>query len=91
MDPAWQQWLRDHQPPALITWGRNDPFFPEPGVTALNRSNVDAADPASLTGAVAGYDAVVVGTAGSRNGQAPVRSMLVVMSIAPHRERSTGQ
>jgi uncharacterized protein len=59
MDPAWQQWLRDHQPPAPITWGRNDPFFPEPGVTALNRSNVDAADPASLTGAVAARPAGV--------------------------------
>ena len=35
--PAWQQWLRDHQPPALIIWGRNDPFFPEPGARAYLR------------------------------------------------------
>jgi pimeloyl-ACP methyl ester carboxylesterase len=35
--PAWQQWLRDHQPPALIIWGRNDPFFPDPGARAYLR------------------------------------------------------
>ncbi|MGX2998885.1 alpha/beta fold hydrolase [Streptomyces sp. JNUCC 64] len=32
--PAWQAWLREHQPPTLITWGTNDPFFPEPGAHA---------------------------------------------------------
>jgi pimeloyl-ACP methyl ester carboxylesterase len=35
--PAWQQWLRDHQPPALIIWGRNDAFFPETGARAYLR------------------------------------------------------
>ena len=35
--PAWQQWLRDHRPPALIVWGRNDPFFPESGAHAYLR------------------------------------------------------
>lgn len=25
--PAWQRYLAEYQPPALITWGRNDPFF----------------------------------------------------------------
>ena len=35
--PLWQQWLRDHQPPALIIWGRNDAFFPEPGAHAYLR------------------------------------------------------
>src|ERR1700722_985864 len=35
--PAWQQWLRDHQPPALIIWGRNDAFFPEAGARAYLR------------------------------------------------------
>ena len=35
--PAWQRWLRDHQPPALIVWGRNDAFFPEPGARAYLR------------------------------------------------------
>ncbi|MEV6554146.1 alpha/beta fold hydrolase [Nocardia sp. NPDC051756] len=32
--PAWQQWLRDHRPPTLIIWGRNDAFFPETGAHA---------------------------------------------------------
>jgi pimeloyl-ACP methyl ester carboxylesterase len=32
--PQWQQYLRENQPPMLITWGRNDPFFPEPGAKA---------------------------------------------------------
>jgi pimeloyl-ACP methyl ester carboxylesterase len=25
--PAWQQWLRSHQPPLLVLWGRYDPSF----------------------------------------------------------------
>lgn len=32
--PAWQQWFRDHRPPTLVVWGRNDPFFPEAGAHA---------------------------------------------------------
>lgn len=32
--PQWQEYLRQHQPPALITWGRNDPFFTEAGARA---------------------------------------------------------
>ncbi|MEV6769617.1 alpha/beta hydrolase [Nocardia sp. NPDC051030] len=32
--PAWQAWLRETQPPALIFWGRNDVFFPEAGAHA---------------------------------------------------------
>ncbi|MEI2297570.1 alpha/beta fold hydrolase [Ensifer sp. MJa1] len=35
--PEWQDWLRRKQPPTLITWGRNDPFFPEPGARAFLR------------------------------------------------------
>lgn len=27
----WQALFRQHQPPTLITWGRNDPIFPETG------------------------------------------------------------
>jgi pimeloyl-ACP methyl ester carboxylesterase len=23
--PAWQAWLREHKPPTLVVWGRNDP------------------------------------------------------------------
>lgn len=35
--PDWQKYLRDNQPPLLITWGKNDPFFPEPGAQAYLR------------------------------------------------------
>lgn len=134
--PAWQHWLRSHQPPTLILWGRGDRFFLEAGahayqrdlpdaglhlfdtghfaleehlpeialliakfldhtwkdnpmriavigatghlgsavtheatrrghhVTAMNSSNVDVTDPASLTDAVAGHDAVVAAIKG---------------------------
>jgi pimeloyl-ACP methyl ester carboxylesterase len=40
--PAWQAWLREHRPPTLITWGSNDPFFPEPGARAYLRDVPDA-------------------------------------------------
>lgn len=41
--PQWQQYLRDKQPPMLITWGKNDPFFTEAGATAYKRDvkNID--------------------------------------------------
>lgn len=29
--PQWQKYFRDYQPPMLITWGKGDPIFPEPG------------------------------------------------------------
>jgi len=29
--PAWQQYFRDHQPPMLIVWGKNDQIFPPAG------------------------------------------------------------
>ncbi|KAB8183612.1 alpha/beta fold hydrolase [Nonomuraea phyllanthi] len=38
----WQAWLREHTPPALIIWGGNDPFFPEPGARAFLRDLPDA-------------------------------------------------
>jgi pimeloyl-ACP methyl ester carboxylesterase len=38
----WQAWLRMHTPPTLITWGSNDPFFPEPGAHAYLRDVPDA-------------------------------------------------
>jgi pimeloyl-ACP methyl ester carboxylesterase len=40
--PRWQRWLREHRPPALILWGRNDPFFPEPGAHAYRTDLPDA-------------------------------------------------
>lgn len=30
----WQNYFRQHQPPTLVTWGRNDPFFTEAGARA---------------------------------------------------------
>lgn len=32
--PAWQAWLRQHQPATLIVWGANDPSFIAAGATA---------------------------------------------------------
>jgi len=29
--PQWQEYLRTHQPPTLIVWGKNDIIFPEAG------------------------------------------------------------
>ncbi|MBF6435083.1 alpha/beta fold hydrolase [Nocardia cyriacigeorgica] len=40
--PTWQAWLRRHQPPTLIIWGRGDAFFPEPGAHAYRRDLPDA-------------------------------------------------
>jgi len=40
--PQWQQYLREHRPPALITWGKNDPFFTEKGAVAYLRDLPDA-------------------------------------------------
>ncbi|MBC9933268.1 alpha/beta fold hydrolase [Chitinophaga qingshengii] len=35
--PLWQDWMRQHQPPTLITWGKNDNIFPGEGATAYLR------------------------------------------------------
>lgn len=35
--PQWQAYLRQHQPPTLIVWGRGDPIFLRPGVEAFRR------------------------------------------------------
>lgn len=32
--PTWQAWMREHQPPMLLPWGRNDRYFPEAGARA---------------------------------------------------------
>ena len=39
----WQKFFRDHQPPALIVWGKNDAFFPAAGAEAYKRDlkNID--------------------------------------------------
>ena len=35
--PKWQQYFRDHQPPALIVWGKNDHIFPADGAHPYKR------------------------------------------------------
>ena len=35
--PKWQQYLRDHQPPTLIVWGKNDHIFPAAGAHPYKR------------------------------------------------------
>jgi pimeloyl-ACP methyl ester carboxylesterase len=35
--PRWQALFREHQPPALLMWGKNDPIFPEPGAHPYKR------------------------------------------------------
>lgn len=40
--PAWQAWLRQHRPPTLVVWGRNDPSFIAPGAEAFRRDLPEA-------------------------------------------------
>ncbi len=35
--PQWQAWLRQHQPPTLVMWGRYDPSFIVPGAEGYKR------------------------------------------------------
>ena len=35
--PVWQRYLRNHQPPVLAIWGKNDPFFGPAGAEAFRR------------------------------------------------------
>ena len=35
--PQWQAYFREHQPPALIVWGKNDIIFPEAGAHPYQR------------------------------------------------------
>lgn len=35
--PKWQAWLRQHQPPMLVVWGKYDPSFAVAGATAYKR------------------------------------------------------
>ena len=35
--PAWQAYFREHQPPTLIVWGRNDEIFPAAGAEPYKR------------------------------------------------------
>ena len=40
--PKWQKYLRDHQPPTLIVWGKKDPVFMYPGAQAYLKDLPDA-------------------------------------------------
>ena len=40
--PAWQNWLRRHQPPLLVIWGRYDPSFQTEEAEAYHRDVPDA-------------------------------------------------
>ncbi len=40
--PAWQAYFREQQPPTLIVWGKNDPFFTEAGARAYLRDLPEA-------------------------------------------------
>lgn len=40
--PQWQAYLRGHQPPTLITWGKNDPIFPASGALPYLQDLPDA-------------------------------------------------
>jgi pimeloyl-ACP methyl ester carboxylesterase len=35
--PQWQAYLRQHQPPTLVVWGKNDPIFPAAGAHPYKR------------------------------------------------------
>ena len=35
--PEWQNYLRKHQPPTLLVWGKNDKIFPGAGATAYKK------------------------------------------------------
>ena len=35
--PAWQEYLREYQPPTLIVWGKNDEIFPAAGAEPYKR------------------------------------------------------
>jgi len=35
--PAWQEYFRKYQPPVLVVWGKNDPFFGVAGAEGFKR------------------------------------------------------
>ena len=39
--PAWQEYLREYQPPTLIVWGKNDEIFPAAGAEPYKNDLVD--------------------------------------------------
>lgn len=47
--PLWQQYLREHQPPTLVLWGKYDPSFEVAGALAY-RDDVPGAEVHLLEG-----------------------------------------
>ncbi|MBI1190021.1 MAG: alpha/beta fold hydrolase [Tepidisphaera sp.] len=39
--PAWQAYFREHQPPMLVVWGKNDQIFPPAGAEPYKRDIKD--------------------------------------------------
>jgi pimeloyl-ACP methyl ester carboxylesterase len=39
--PVWQRYFREHQPPTLVVWGRNDHIFPAEGAYPYKRDLKD--------------------------------------------------
>ncbi|WP_299507847.1 alpha/beta hydrolase [uncultured Roseobacter sp.] len=39
--PEWQAYMREHQPPALVVWAKNDAYFPVPGAEGYLRDLKD--------------------------------------------------
>jgi pimeloyl-ACP methyl ester carboxylesterase len=39
--PTWHTYLRKHQPPVLVVWGKNDAFFPEAGAAGFKKDVKD--------------------------------------------------
>ena len=39
--PVWQKYLRKHQPPVLVVWGKNDAYFPEAGAAGFKKDVKD--------------------------------------------------
>src|SRR5262245_34497267 len=40
--PNWQAYLREHHPPTLVVWGKNDPLFTVAGALAFGRAVPDS-------------------------------------------------
>ena len=40
--PSWQAYLREHQPPVLAIWAKNDPYFGPAGAEAFKRDAPNA-------------------------------------------------
>ena len=39
--PEWQAYFREHQPPTLVVWGKNDVIFPASGAHPYKRDLKD--------------------------------------------------